>query len=247
MSLVDEYKKQYAWRDWTSAIRHCPASPGQRLLDLGCGPGDVAADLSHLGLLVTGIDKNAELLAAAKQLCPQCTFEQQDLRNLDLPRESFDGLWCSFTAAYFTDFRKTFSGWTRFLKKKAWVCIIDIDDLLGHEPLSVETRRMILEFYRDAVQARRYDFETGRKIGGILEELGFSVTTIDLNDKELAFTGPASPEVKQAWEDRFDRMDRLQSFLGERFTSFKEEFLQSISSYNHVSRCRVVCCVGTRG
>ncbi len=245
MSLVDEYKRQYAWRDWASAIRQCPISPGQRVLDLGCGPGDVAAALSGLGLLVTGVDNDPELLSAARECCPQCNFDEQDLGSLRLPAEPFDGLWCSFTAAYFTDFSKVFSSWTQFLKKTAWVCIIDIDDLLGHEPLSAATRRAILDFYHDAIQAGRYDFEMGRKTGGILEQCGFKVSAIDLEDKELAFSGTASPEVKQAWEDRFDRMAALQSFLGDKFIQFKEEFLQCICSRNHVSRCRVVCCIGT--
>ena len=164
---------------------------------------------------------------------------------MSLPLGTFDGLWCSFAAAYFTDFRKTFSSWLKFLKKDAWVCIIDIDDLLGHEPLSENTRKGVQDFYEDALSGGRYDFRAGRKVQSILEENGFRVTRIDLTDKELSFDGPASVEVSQAWKNRFNRMGGLKSFLGEEFTPFVEEFTQGISSVNHHSRCKVVCCIGT--
>src|ERR1700744_950506 len=117
MSVLDEYKKQYAWRDWESAFSKCPIKAGQQVLDLGCGPGDISAELARRGAIVTGIDGNDELLKAARERCPEAQFEKQDLNSLKLTDHQFDGLWCSFTAAYFTDFQKTFSSWLPFLKK----------------------------------------------------------------------------------------------------------------------------------
>ena len=246
MTLVDEYRKQYAWRDWAKALSLCPVSSGQRVLDLGCGPGDIAAEFFNRGAIVTGIDGNSELLAAAKERCPQCTFEKQDLNVLNLSPETFDGLWCCFTAAYFTDFETTFAGWLPFLKKNALVCVIEIDDLLGHEPLSENTRRNIQEFYKDALDGGRYDFRAGQRIQGILKKNGFQVVTVDLDDRELSFSGPAGPTVLQAWMDRLNRMGGLKAYFKDAFVPFTNEFIQSISSKNHRSLCKVVCCVGTK-
>ena len=247
MSLASEYKKQYAWRDWDSALSLCPITPDQRVLDLGCGPGDLSAALSSRGVQVTGIDNNAELLAVARERCPQGVFEKQDLNVLNLEPGKYDGLWCSFTAAYFTDFESVFSGWKTFLKPKAWVCIVDIDDLLGHEPLSAKTRDRVCKFYEELLQKKGYDFRAGRKISDVLEKNGFNVKSLILKDKELSFQGPADPDVAQAWEDRFNRMRGLQAFFGEDFTAFKKEFKHCIAAAEHRSLCRVVCCVGTRG
>jgi SAM-dependent methyltransferase len=246
MQLVDEYRKQYAWRDWNRALSQCPLVPGQRVLDLGCGPGDISAELCRRGVSVTGVDGNRELLLAAKERCPRCTFENQDLRALNLGSESYDGLWSSFTAAYFSDFERIFSRWIALLKSNAWVCIVEIDDLLGHEPLSDTTRRTIDEFYEDALRGRRYDFRAGRKIQGVLENNGFSTACLTLEDKELSFDGPADAGVTQAWVDRFGRMPGLRAFLKDGFTQFKEEFVQCISSKDHHSRCRVICCIGSK-
>jgi len=246
MALVDEYRKQYAWRDWNRALSQCPLVPGQQVLDLGCGPGDISAELFNRGVSVTGVDGNPELLFAAKERCPQCTFEKQDLSALNLDLETYDGLWCSFTAAYFIGFEKVFSGWKKFLKRKAWVCLVESDDLLGHEPLSDKTRNTLQEFYEDALRGKRYDFKAGRKIRGALTNNGFSVTSFFLEDKELSFNGSADPDVVKAWIDRFNRMGGLKAFLKDDFTRFKEEFLRCISSSDHQSRCKVICCIGTR-
>jgi ubiquinone/menaquinone biosynthesis C-methylase UbiE len=246
MSLVDEYRRQYAWRDWDRVLSQCPITAGQHVLDLGCGPGEISAALCSRGASVTGVDGNPELLLAAKKHYPQCTFEKQDLHALNFGLGMYDGLWCSFTAAYFTDFETVFPGWAALLKKKAWVCIVDIDDLLGHEPLSPKTHSTIHEFYEEAFRENRYDFRAGRKIQGVLKNNGFSVISIVLKDKELSFNGPADPDVKQAWEDRFSRMGGLRTFLKDDFIPFKEEFVQCISSKNHQSLCKVICCIGTR-
>ncbi|HWF02879.1 MAG TPA: methyltransferase domain-containing protein [Candidatus Angelobacter sp.] len=246
MALVDEYRKQYAWRDWNSALSQCPIAPGQHVLDLGCGPGDISAALFNRGASVTGVDGNPELLLSAKKDYSQCTFEKQDLRALNLVLGVYDGLWCSFTAAYFTDFADVFSRWAALLKNKAWVCIVDMDDLLGHRPLSAKTHSTIHEFYEEAFREKRYDFRAGRKIQSILENNGFSVTSLVLEDKELSFNGPADLDVEQAWIDRFSRMGGLKAFLKDDFIPFKEEFAQCISSKNHQSLCKVICCIGTR-
>lgn len=246
MSLLEEYKRQFAWRDWEKLLSRCPIVPGQRVLDLGCGPGDVAAKLIKRGAQVTGIDTDAELLDAARRCCPTGLFENQDLNNLRLPENFFDGLWSSFAAAYLIDFANVFSTWLTFLTNDAWICVVEIDDLLGHEPLSEEMQKLIENFYIDALNARRYDFKAGRKLRPTLQNAGFIVEEIELADQELSFDGAAPPEVLQAWQDRFNRMSGLRNFLGGKYSRFEKEFLACISSEDHGARCKVIACIGTR-
>lgn len=140
MTLLEEYKKQFAWRGWERVLSNCPIRQDQYVLDLGCGPGDISAELIARGARVIGIDANNELLAAARKQCPTGLFENQDLNNLKLSENSFNGLWSSFTVAYLTSLEKTILSWLQFLANDAWVCIVEIDDLLGHDPLPKVTR-----------------------------------------------------------------------------------------------------------
>ena len=148
---------------------------------------------------------------------------------------------------YFVPFTTTFARWCTFLKPSAWVCLIDIDDLLGHEPRSEATRDTIERFYGEAFEKRRYDFRVGRRLASALESHGFHVSTTELTDRELNFNGPASPEVLEAWRARLARMGGLRSFLGDGLADFTGNFVRTLQSPQHRALCRVVCCVGRRG
>jgi 2-polyprenyl-3-methyl-5-hydroxy-6-metoxy-1,4-benzoquinol methylase len=65
---------------------------GARVLELGCGAGCVAADLSRVGYDVTGVDGHRSLLAVACTRAPSARFFCHDLRRglPDLERGTFD-------------------------------------------------------------------------------------------------------------------------------------------------------------
>jgi SAM-dependent methyltransferase len=70
--------------------------PCGRLLDLACGTGRHVHELSALGWDVTGVDYSEELLERARANAPEARFVLQDMRELDLPGETFDAITCLF-------------------------------------------------------------------------------------------------------------------------------------------------------
>lgn len=76
MTLLEEYRKQYAWHDWKRALSLCPTLPGQQVLDLGCGAWRHLGGVFGARASVLGIDGNVELLAAA-----QSAVRSVDLRS----------------------------------------------------------------------------------------------------------------------------------------------------------------------
>lgn len=48
--------------------------PGQRVLDLGCGPGHTTAHLASLGLQPVGVDLSPQMIAKATALFPEVEF-----------------------------------------------------------------------------------------------------------------------------------------------------------------------------
>lgn len=48
--------------------------PGERILDLGCGTGDLAYEISVSGAYVTGMDYSAEMIERAKSKYPGLSF-----------------------------------------------------------------------------------------------------------------------------------------------------------------------------
>ena len=60
--------------------------PGSAVLDLCCGTGQLAAELSQHGYRTTGLDGSAGMIEIAKKNAPDVDFVLQDARNIDLPR-----------------------------------------------------------------------------------------------------------------------------------------------------------------
>lgn len=77
---------------------------GKKVLDAGCGSGRWSYGLAKLGANVTSIDQSEGALAATRELTKEFGTVQtvrQDLLAVDLPRESFDLVWC-FGVAHHT-------------------------------------------------------------------------------------------------------------------------------------------------
>jgi SAM-dependent methyltransferase len=73
-------------------LRGLSISPGDRIVELGCGAGCVAAELARAGYDLTGIDGHRSLLDVAALRAPRAHFHCHDLRLgiPDLPTTGFD-------------------------------------------------------------------------------------------------------------------------------------------------------------
>ena len=249
MTLADEYAQQLAWRDWGTALSALPPLDGVRVLDLGCGVGDLSAELSARGARVLGIDMNGELLAVARSRnIANAEFRQVDLRDLASLGLEVDGIWCSFLAAYFSDLSSKLQEWGGSLASGGWIALTEIDDLFGHEPVSVRTSSLLASYAEDGQVAGRYDFHMGGKLSEHLTRAGFEVREhLTLSDREFSFDGPAEPAVLEGWRRRFERMQLLRSSLGPEWETVRDDFLGCLEREDHRSRARVHCCIGVKG
>lgn len=245
MGLVNEYRRQINWRDWDAVYSALPPLAGLAVLDLGCGVGDQAAELVARGVRVTGYDASAEFIAEARRRgLPGTEFRVGDLRHALGLEVQVDGIWCSFTAAYFPDLAESLRRWARHLKPGGWVAVTEIDDLFGHEPLSAPTSALLDAYADEAFIAGRYDFRMGRKLESHLCQAGLHVEkSFAIRDKELAFDGRAQPDVLEAWRDRFARMKRLRDFCGDQARIVEQEFLECLACDDHRSRAKIICCL----
>jgi len=71
---------------------------GGHTLDVGCGNGRFYEFLKPKKVDYWGVDHNSNLLDHAQKNYPEAKFDLQDMMNLELPRDSFDNIFC--IAAY---------------------------------------------------------------------------------------------------------------------------------------------------
>ena len=70
--------------------------PGERILDLGCGTGELTAQLAQSGAEVVGLDASASMIAKARQSFPHLTFQLGDAREF-VTNQSFDAVFSNAT------------------------------------------------------------------------------------------------------------------------------------------------------
>jgi len=70
---------------------------GVEVLDVGTGPGSIAAAASMRGARATGIDYADEMIATARERHPGVSFETADATDLPFPDSSFDAVVMGFT------------------------------------------------------------------------------------------------------------------------------------------------------
>jgi ubiquinone/menaquinone biosynthesis C-methylase UbiE len=91
---------------------------GAKILDCGCGPGQDSEVFAKLGFNVTGIDITPEFVEMAARRVPEANFIQMDMMAINLPPDTFDGVWVSFSLLHIhqTDVPKVLSNLRNIMK-----------------------------------------------------------------------------------------------------------------------------------
>lgn len=153
-------------------------SPGERLLDVGCGLGEAARalteDLGPEGEAV-GIDASAAMLAVARERsigspCPM-GFSVGDALALDEPDRSFDAARSERVLQWLTDPQTAVCELARVLRPGGRVSLIDTD----WSTLRIDVRDSQVEAKVRSAMAveRRRPSNIGSRLGDLVDAAGF--------------------------------------------------------------------------
>jgi SAM-dependent methyltransferase len=94
------------------------ADVGQNMsvLDLGCGPGYVAAGAHERGAVPIGLDFSQKMIGIASRMFPQIEFREGDAQKLPFPDATFDRVLSSFALLHFAAPEHAFAEACRVLK-----------------------------------------------------------------------------------------------------------------------------------
>ncbi len=162
--------------------RWCGIKPGQRLLDLGCGPGKTTAilhDLIQPGGSIVGLDASPERIAHAQRCYgfrAGIEFAVHDLREPLSRFGTFDGAWVRFVLEYFRreslDIVRNVSA---SLRSGGGLYLIDLDhNALNHYELPAPMAKILPEISRCLEDIYDFDAYAGRKLYAHLFDLGFA-------------------------------------------------------------------------
>lgn len=137
------------------------------ILDAGCGSGRDAAYFTDKGFSVTGVDLSEKLLAIAKKRASKAIFLQQDLRSLQLERNSFDGIWvcASILHLQYKDVPSVLNKFYEILKPNG---IVFISVKVGNgERIAIEPTI--------PMKGRFYAYYSKQRLQKLVEQAGFRI------------------------------------------------------------------------
>jgi SAM-dependent methyltransferase len=81
---------RFAEPAWTIVLDCVDLGPGARVLDVGCGSGDLLAHLAQRGFSAAGIDPAPGMVALARDRVPAADIRSGDAEDLPWPADLFD-------------------------------------------------------------------------------------------------------------------------------------------------------------
>lgn len=172
----------FVWKAALDVVKLLEPRAGERVLDLGCGTGQLTSEIAAAGASVLGIDHSPDMIAKARANYPTLRFEEADASDYH-PAERFDAVFSNAALHWVGKARATAA------------CI--------HEALR-EGGRFVAEFggkgnvgaihgaLHDAIQAAGYRpieetsllyFPSIGEYAGVLEDAGLPVTYAILFDR----------------------------------------------------------------
>jgi len=95
---------KYSAPEAEAFVQRLPIEPGMRVVDVGCGTGNLAIPAARRGAEVTGVDIASNLLEQARQRAGEerltITFEEGDAEQLPYPDGQFDLVMSMFGAMF---------------------------------------------------------------------------------------------------------------------------------------------------
>jgi len=181
---IARYEQMFVWRDQQRILLEgADMKPGQRVLDVGCGPGFFAlglADIVGPEGQVDGVDINARFVADATRRADRRNVRFHHLTDHRLPfaDATFDRVILKNVLEYVPDLAATLSEVFRVMRPGGRAHVIDSDwGFLLVEPWGKERT----EAFFDAAAPAFNERYIGRKAAGALRGAGFASAGVKIH------------------------------------------------------------------
>ena len=149
-------ERTYATRDIVeqrrATLEALALRAGERVIDVGCGPGYLCAEMAAAGASVVGVDPSPSMLALAEQRGSGVELLQGDALSLPVEDGSFDAAVSTQVYEYVADIGGAFAEVRRVLRPGGRLLILDTDwdSIVWHSSDDARMERVLPSLLRDA-------------------------------------------------------------------------------------------------
>lgn len=182
-----EARHSFVWELGTGLVDLLNVQPGQRVLDVGCGPGQLTAKIASSGAIVVGLDSSAEMIGQARQNFPKISFVLESVSTM-LFEEEFDAVFSNAALHWVLDAQEAANAMFRALRKGGRL----VAEFGGKHNIQVIERAIVATVTRylgDNLPPSNNYFPSVAEYATMLENAGFEVRSAELYDRPTPLAG----------------------------------------------------------
>jgi trans-aconitate methyltransferase len=191
---ADLYKEKHAFvfQYGNSVVEWLEPKEGENILDLGCGTGELTAQIAASGATVTGIDSSASMIQNARQHFPDIKFVVADATSFTLPQQ-FDAVFSNATLHWIRQKEKVLDRIHQHLVPGGRLVLEmggkgNVDDIMGAVDKAMKNHGYTFKPF--------WYFPSVGEYTSLLEEYDFRVNQVQYFDRETELADPENGIVE---------------------------------------------------
>jgi trans-aconitate 2-methyltransferase len=199
-----EARHNFVWRMAEGVFELLQPKPGERILDLGCGPGQLTKKISESGAQVVGVDAAPSMIGQARQNFPELKFVLQDAAAMTFDNE-FDAVFSNAALHWMLDPAAVIKAVAKALKPGGRF-VAEMGGKGNIQTIVNAIHHVVLK-HHPLPPSRQY-YPSVSEYTTILEAHGLEVRRAELFDRSTPLEGEAGMEIwiKQFKDYYFEKL-----------------------------------------
>jgi trans-aconitate methyltransferase len=187
-----EARHAFVWQLGKGVVELLDPKPGEKILDLGCGPGQLTQKIAERGAEVTGLDSSPEMIGQARQNYPHLRFVLEDAARMQFESE-FDAVFSNAALHWMLDAAAVAKAVARALEIGGRF----VAELGGRGNIALIEEAIMTVATRhcgDAIPKKRTYYPSAGEYASLLESCGLEVRMAQLFDRPTPLDGEQGME-----------------------------------------------------
>jgi trans-aconitate methyltransferase len=182
-----EARHGFVWRLGEGVVDFLNPQPGERILDLGCGTGQLTQKIADSGANVLGLDASPDMIGQARQNYPNLQFVLANAAALQFDAE-FDAVFSNAALHWMLDRAGVVAGVARALKKGGRF-VAELGGNGNVRELEGAIEMVAARYHTGPIPERRTYYPALGEYAALLEAHGLEVTFAQLFDRPTSLEG----------------------------------------------------------
>lgn len=183
-----EARHAFVWHFGEDLIKLLDPKPGERILDLGCGTGQLTRKIAESGAEVVGLDVSPEMIGQARQNFPELCFVLQDAATMPFENE-FDAVFSNAALHWMLNASSVAKAIARALRKRGRF-VAELGGKGNIKEIESAIEAVAHRYLAENLPAKRTFYPSIAEYSRLLEQYGLEVRSARLFDRPTPLEGP---------------------------------------------------------